>query len=280
MNNAELSRDAANGARRIAVEVTIETITPHLASMYLAKNTDNRPVRTSRITHLARLMRNGEWRLAPDSIAFDDRGTLINGQHRLRAVVLSEVACAFIVARGFPRDTFLVTDAGAKRSTADALAISHAASGSFRVAASAISLVIKYHEGKITNAYSANTTTPAQIVEYAKANPHIDDSVRFGGRLSKIVAPSVAAFAHHLFHSIDAVDAGEFCSLLETGEGLCKGHPAHTLREKLITNRGSLAKLRQEHVAAYMIRAWNAFRRGEELKILRWSTSDPFPDAV
>jgi hypothetical protein len=37
-------------------------------------------------------MQQGEWYLGCDAIGFDETGTLINGQHRLYAVIQSEQA--------------------------------------------------------------------------------------------------------------------------------------------------------------------------------------------
>ena len=45
-------------------------------------------------------MQNGEWKLNGKSICFDWNGRLLNGQHRLSAVVRSGVPLTTLVVRG------------------------------------------------------------------------------------------------------------------------------------------------------------------------------------
>lgn len=270
-------KPSSNGIRRLPVEMTIEIVTPADASNYLATNFDNRPMRCKWIAELVAIIQRGHWRLSPDAIAFDTRGTLINGQHRLHAVLAAGVDCEFIVARGFHPDTFLVTDAGAKRSAADALAVARVTGANHKTTAATASLIVRYRSGKpMSNAESVRPTT-TEIMETVKNNPAIHESVIVGVKISRLVAPSIAAFCHLVFAEIDADSADEFFSLLESGEGLTKGHPVYTLRERLIANRAGIAKLRDLHTVAYIFRAWNAFRAGNELKALRWNVSDAFP---
>jgi hypothetical protein len=64
-------------------------ITPELAAAWLETfNVENRRLRPGHAAYLARIMANGEWRPDhPDPILFSRAGRLINGQHRLTAVV-------------------------------------------------------------------------------------------------------------------------------------------------------------------------------------------------
>lgn len=65
------------------------TITPELAEGLLAMNTENRRLRPSHVAYLARAIERGEWQMPPDAIMVSDSGKLLNGQHRLTAVVRS-----------------------------------------------------------------------------------------------------------------------------------------------------------------------------------------------
>lgn len=103
---------------------TTELVTPEMASQWLEKNYDKqRPVRVSHIDSLAEAMKRGEWKLNHQPIAFDAYGMLIDGQHRLWAVVMSGCSVQMAVARGVPRNTYATIDVGARRSLSDALGL-------------------------------------------------------------------------------------------------------------------------------------------------------------
>ena len=99
----------------------IETITPKVASRYLQANTGNRPLRRTSVEQLARAMLRNEWRLTHQGIAFSASGRLLDGQHRLQAVVDSGVSVQMVIVRGLPDDAFMAMDIGNRRTTADVL---------------------------------------------------------------------------------------------------------------------------------------------------------------
>jgi hypothetical protein len=106
------------------MRVNVETITPDKAVEYLKKNTANRALRPTWVKTLAFSMRRGDWRLSHQGIAFSTAGDLLDGQHRLAAVIESGVSVEMTVARGVDPAAFISMDLGAKRSVADLLHIS------------------------------------------------------------------------------------------------------------------------------------------------------------
>lgn len=68
-------------------------LTPEIAQDMLSYNTCNRPLSRNTVAKYARMMKQGEWFLSHQAIAFteDDNGKqiLVDGQHRLAAVVQS-----------------------------------------------------------------------------------------------------------------------------------------------------------------------------------------------
>ena len=65
----------------------MQTITPERASEWLAANTTNRPVSKAVVRSFAQAMRRGEWMVTHQGIAFDTQGVLVDGQHRLAAII-------------------------------------------------------------------------------------------------------------------------------------------------------------------------------------------------
>lgn len=115
-----------------ARKVKIMEVTPEVASRWLEKNTDNRDIRESKAKEFAETITRGKWMLVTDAIAFsrpytDASGTkhdetLINGQHRLWAVVLANKPAMFTVWWGCEPDEFGVIDQGVPRTQGDILA--------------------------------------------------------------------------------------------------------------------------------------------------------------
>src|SRR6185503_17546608 len=68
-------------------------------------------------------MRRGEWMVTHQGIAFDTRGVLVDGQHRLAAIIEADVPVELTVFTDVGEGTFDVLDIGKRRSAADVLAI-------------------------------------------------------------------------------------------------------------------------------------------------------------
>lgn len=99
-------------------------VDPGLAAQWLEKNCPvNRPVQMTVVSRYANAMRLGEWRVSHQGVAFNVRGDLIDGQHRLHAVVAAQVAVPMMVTFGAPDESFEVLDGGLKRSVADQLSL-------------------------------------------------------------------------------------------------------------------------------------------------------------
>ena len=98
--------------------VKVMSITPEIAEEMLKKNTRNRHVNKQRVLVYAKAMTEGTWALSTDAIGFDTDGVLINGQHRLLAVVKSGVTCQFLVSQGMDKGTVAVIDNGQARNPA------------------------------------------------------------------------------------------------------------------------------------------------------------------
>ena len=82
-----------------------EIVSPDIAAHYLRSNIINRRLRPKTVKRYEEEMRQNSWTLTSDAIAFDEDGNLIQGQHRLHAVVKSGLAQPFWVARNMPSES-------------------------------------------------------------------------------------------------------------------------------------------------------------------------------
>lgn len=96
-----------------------EVITPQLATEYLENAIDNRPISETHVDVLAREMREGRWRLTHQGIAFNHEGKLVDGQHRLWAIIKSGVSVLMVTTHGLSGESLDTVDCGRKRSFTD-----------------------------------------------------------------------------------------------------------------------------------------------------------------
>lgn len=99
------------------------TVTPPLAARMLDFNSRNRPVSSKKVTRLAEKMRSGNWVWTHQGVGFDTDGRLVDGQHRLMAVVASDTSQDLLVTYGMSPDAFDHVDTEGSRNSADLLAI-------------------------------------------------------------------------------------------------------------------------------------------------------------
>jgi hypothetical protein len=128
------------------IKVRFEEIDPALAKRYLARNVANRNLRESTVRAYEIDMRAGNWIPTHQGVAFNDRGDLIDGQHRLTAIVRSGVTVRMLVTRGLPTEsgdtkTMDAVDRGAVRSVADQLKLQHGFRNPNRDVAAATAIV-------------------------------------------------------------------------------------------------------------------------------------------
>jgi len=81
------------------ITFSLEEITPDTANQYLERNKGNRAITKDRVNALAREMRDGVFMVTHQCIAFNANGDLIDGQHRLSAIIQSGQNVKLFVAR-------------------------------------------------------------------------------------------------------------------------------------------------------------------------------------
>ena len=100
------------------LKMSVEKITPEMATAYMKKNTNNPRGKSSLsrriVKQYAEDMSAGLWQLNGEAIMFDEDGYLKNGQHRLAAIILSGKTVEMCVIRGVANDANIF-DIGWKR---------------------------------------------------------------------------------------------------------------------------------------------------------------------
>lgn len=252
-------------AATVIPEVDVVTVTPQLAAEWLQANRHNRALRKRAIADYARDMAAGKWLQNGEAIKFASDGTLLDGQHRLKAVIEAGIPVVFMVVTGLPLATQETMDAGRKRTTADALALR--GEGNATVLAAILRRVWMWDQGDLKFAHNHMPTT-AECAQLLKDRPEIHRSVEIAVRVHgsfRYLPQSATGTAHHLFSRISTEDAVWFFARLGDGANLPAGHPVLTLRNRVMADRADRRHVADYRYLAYLIRAWNAVREGREL---------------
>jgi hypothetical protein len=258
------------------MKAELKTITPEWASKILAeKNGGNRAINEAHVARLAKEIKAGRWKVNGDTICLNGE-RLIDGQHRLAAVVKSGIAIQSFVIDGLPSDVFDTKDVGKKRSASDTLGVNGEINT--RRLAAALVLIDRYCTGRMLKSVEYSN---AEIEELLEKHPDVRKSVSMGHAVKLLIVPSVLDACHYLFSRKDQALADEFVDKVLRGAGLEPENPWYLLRERLVSNSLSKAKLPKTHVMALCIKAWNATRTGAPIKQLRWfdngANAEQFP---
>lgn len=100
---------------------TYEDIGPELAMAYLERNVNNRALRQGKVDRISKSILRGRWKVTHQGIGFDVDGNLIDGQHRLWAIVEAGATVRMMVTRGLAPDANEGIDDVTNRQASDIL---------------------------------------------------------------------------------------------------------------------------------------------------------------
>lgn len=268
---------------------SIQIITPAKAQAMLAATTSkNRSLSKGIVSAYADDMSNGRWQENGESIILDDNGNVLDGQHRLSAIVISGVSQTMTVVSGVSPQCFKTIDTGRKRTNSDLLTI--VGMKDARLLAAILAAV---HTFKIRGEFKG-TVNPSEprlikmsagfdVVWHAeRMMPLVLDSVSVAGKWSKKVpskiSPTLVGALHYIFAEIDKDDSDSFFENLIGVTFGSENDPLRRLYEACThrSRRDSLA-MDARRSGAIFIKAWNIRRKNEECKFLRFYENESYP---
>jgi hypothetical protein len=262
----------------------IEEITPEIAKQWLGVNHRNRRLSNPTVTRLAGIILRDEWMEdCTDAIGLDTDEGVINGQHRLNAIIAADRAVRALVLRNVNPDVIKIIDQGMHRTFGQLLDMN--GYDYYNVIAGAVDWIYK-----MTNDYERSTPTAAratvpQLLDVFNEHPKVVNSLdpAFAAWQKTRVDRSILTAYHYAFASVDDEAADLFFEQLATGIGVGADTPVYTLRERYLAEQAKAdGKKEQKYVlAAWLVKAWEATRRGETMtsRQLRWTKSGPRAEA-
>jgi hypothetical protein len=248
-------------------------ITPSLAKDLLSKRTDEQSRRLNQrhVKKLAGMMSCGEWQeLNGDTICIDLNGNLIDGQHRLAAIIDSGKSVKAILVSGLEPDTFYTKDQMARpRGTGDVFRMEGVANHS--VIPSGLRRLWYYQRDLSPQWASAGQApTPKQLKQMYDERPDFyQECARGSLKLRNLITPAMGTFIQMLLLDKSPDEAEKFFGILKTGVATSAKCPVKVLRDKLLVEKASKSKLPIADKIMAILHAWNLFREGRQVRAIK-----------
>lgn len=194
-------------------------VTPELAAEWLRQNNFNRPYKASLIANYARQMRAGLWRCTHQGIAMTEKGTLLDGQHRLHAVVESGVTVQMILFINESLDKHMAVDGGKKRSLLDVIRLEMRGSTVRQPHITTLKSMMAGAVCKSMNHWNAEDIVPL-LRRHFRA---IDWTVDVLGSKRQVVKPTTLGVVARAYYNVSIDRLLEFCNVYVNGVGT---HPS------------------------------------------------------
>lgn len=247
--------------------MTMTKVTPELAEKWLAQNPKNRTIKKAIVERYARDMTDGNWLYTGEAIKFSADGKLLDGQHRLTAILESTETIEMEVITDIPVEAQDFMDVGLKRTAADMLTINGYSYAVMTAAAARIALGVE--EGLVEPGnYKA---THGEIKTWVELNPTITDSAEMAKNYHRRldVSPALVCYTHYMMSKIDRDAADAFWAQAASKIGLTEGEPILAMINKFADIRRQSQRIRAGVYISMIYRTWNAKRAGRTMSQMK-----------
>lgn len=255
------------------------TITPSMAEKLLEGNTNNRNISKLQVDRLAKDMKAGNWQFNGETIKVANDGTLLDGQHRLKACVISGTPFETAIVYDLPKNAIESIDTGRRRGDNDILKIKGFISS--RELVTVVKRLILAEQGVnpalAFESSKRSTITTHDILEYCESHPRsveVIQKVKAKNATIKNlgITTSTVSFLFLLFEQIAGTDlATEFFEILYDTDRPLTATPIDVLRKtywEQAAKRRAYSRKTSYDDPILMIKAWNAYVTGKTVKTL------------
>jgi len=247
---------------------SVVVIDPDTAARWLARNEANRSLRAAQVAKYAGDMTAGRWQLTGAAIQFATDGRLLDGQHRLAAIIKAGVTVPMLVVRGLPPSAQAYMDTGAKRTVADQLGIAGFKNSS--ILAAGARLALAWHQGRLGQPGPVVISDP-EIRTFLTTHPALVAAAAFAARMRRAgldIHPSVICAAHwgltEAGHDLHRVEG--FFEAMAQMRSTGPGDPKYALLHRINTARRNRERIEAADMLSMLIRAYNADYTGKKAR--------------
>lgn len=251
------------------------TITPAEASRLLETQLSNRRLNMRRVNSAAEDIRSGRWVENGETVKISHKGNLMDGQHRLAAIVKAGKEISTLVVSGIPESAMASIDQGRARSSSDVLGLL-GVNNAMEAASVARSL---WEMEKFCTLGARVYPQRSEIVRiYRKYSDEIQDALLMARRLKaghrRLVPGSPAAVAYILISRKSKRGDAFFQALADDD----KAAPIQALRRVVRNAINARKNLRAEKLVPLILKAYNAWATGQKIDVLGYRIGEAFPE--
>lgn len=242
-------------------------VTPEIAQHWLTFNTANRVLTQANLEKMKAAMASDRWNDDGATIRFA-YGKLLDGQHRLTAIVLTGKSLNMLVVFGLDADSQVTMDTGRPRTPRDILSIEGLDKWAASTMGSAIHQIIAFESGRAI--YSPQKFENREVRDfYLENRSRLDLTIqacRNYPRRHPVLPLARVMTLHYFFAKRDAVLAGDFFDRLMSGVELARNSPIYHVRHLLDDDLKSQRNRSVFDQMFLVVRGWNVLRRGNALR--------------
>lgn len=252
-------------------------ITPEIAMELLQTNLRNRPMNRQLVLFYTSQMEKGLWKFNGEPIIISNNNMLLDGQHRLAAIIKSKIPQKMVIVSNIDSNTFDTIDVGRIRTAGDMLSILNVKNskqiGAF-ISAYSVLLTNSYD---ILNGKKVSKLSKNEIVAEYNNNPDFWNDIyvqasRFHNKIHLMNMGSIGGYMAYLIknkqHDVEKVTSFFNQLFFDTN---IENSTIPLLREKLLKSAIGQYKLTQRYKHALIVKTWNAFILGKDFKVLSFN---------
>jgi hypothetical protein len=267
-------------------------ITPEVARAWLAFNYRNRNLRKRELSSYARDIKSGDHDVNGETIKISrplkdgedpeipaGHSVVLDGQHRMRAVIKSGKPIVTLVAYGLDPSVSHTIDSGVRRIQADVFRMSgekHSA-----VLASLVRRAWAYEEQNERRFAGNYSPTKKEADEFLnKYGDRLRRAAEIGVWVRqdfKFPPQSVVALAHFVLNGLNEEEAPWFFSHVRDGAEMERNHPIMALRRRFMEDRSNRVAPLVHQQLSYFFRAWNGYLENRAMSRIVQAPTDPMP---
>lgn len=248
----------------------------------IARNTHNRSQNRRLIERLTLTIERDEFIFNGQPIVFAKDGTLLDGQHRLMAVIEANKTIDTLIVWNAEPASQETMDMGNSRSVADILRLRGFPNQHMVAAVGKRVALGTLHGFQAGAAIMQNQVSAGKIVSIVEALSELERYTAYARSVAKVcnLIGSQVGFLMWWFDGIDRTDSDYFWEKLRTGRNLDEGDPIYALRRfgQLAEHSGMGTFAHQYFMAAMIVKAWNKFRQGEPVMRLTFRAGGANPE--
>jgi hypothetical protein len=256
------------------IKVSTIKITPQMAAQMLLKNTKNRKMNRNHINSMVRDMLAGNWQQNGDAIRFDYNGDLIDGQHRLKAIIESGKAMYCVVVRGLDPESMKTIDSGKKRNYGDRLTMRGIKNANrFGPTINMLSYFCGIKNNDKPNTNMGHGLTPSEMDDIMDAHPLLHRSIEATHKAFPSCENILGALHYIGCYQDNERLADNFVQVWRDGQATYDGDAAVFAREWFIRDNARARRTGLTGRKMIVVNSFNRFMAQQPMKNSKGATS-------